>query len=168
VLEGGLTSADALTAAKILEASGVIDFFNVVYGRMDSAAALADDNMPTLYARSAPWLSAVASFKREVSLPVFHAAKIADLASARYAVSENMLDLVGMTHAHIADPHIVKKLIDGEEDRIRPCVGASFCRAHQSACIHNPSTGRETWIAHEVDRAHRRALNALSRERRIR
>jgi dimethylglycine catabolism A len=154
-LEGGLTSADALTAAKILEASGLIDFFNVVYGRMDTAASLADDNMPTMYAKSAPWLSAVASFKREVLLPVFHAAKIADLASARYAISENMLDLVGMTRAHIADPHIVKKLIQGEEDRIRPCVGASFCRSHQSACIHNPSTGRETWIAHEVDPAHR-------------
>ena len=154
-LEGGLTSADALTAAKILEASGLIDFFNVVYGRMDTAASLADDNMPTMYAKSAPWLSAVASFKREVLLPVFHAAKIADLASARYAISENMLDLVGMTRAHIADPHIVKKLIQGEEDRIRPCVGASFCRSHQSACIHNPSTGRETWIAHEVDPAQR-------------
>jgi dimethylglycine catabolism A len=49
----------------------------------------------------------------------------------------------------------VKKLIQGEEDHIRPCVGASFCRSHQSACIHNPSTGRETWIAHEVDPAHR-------------
>jgi 2,4-dienoyl-CoA reductase-like NADH-dependent reductase (Old Yellow Enzyme family) len=154
-LEGGLTVADALMAAKILEASGSIDFFNVVYGRMDTAAALADDNMPTMYAKSAPWLSAAAAFKREVSLPVFHAAKIADLATARFAISENMLDLVGMTRAHIADPHIVNKLIQGEEDRIRPCVGASFCRSHQSACIHNPSTGRETWIAHEVDPSQR-------------
>jgi 2,4-dienoyl-CoA reductase-like NADH-dependent reductase (Old Yellow Enzyme family) len=147
----GLTPADALTAAKLLEDTGTIDFFNVVYGRMDTVASLVIDNMPSMFMKSAPWLSAVASFKREITLPVFHAAKIADLATARYAISENMLDLVGMTRAHMADPHIVSRLMRGEEDRIRPCVGASFCRGHQSACIHNPSTGRETWVAHEVD-----------------
>ena len=32
------------------------------------------------------------------------------------------MDLVGMTRAHIADPHIVNKLKEGREDEIRPCV----------------------------------------------
>ena len=35
--------------------------------------------------------------------------------------------MVGMTRAHIADPHIVAKVMRGEEDRIRPCVGAGYC-----------------------------------------
>ncbi len=56
-----------------------------------------------------------------------------------------------MTRAHIADPHIVAKLERGDADRIRVCVGASFCinRLHQgleSACIQNPATGRETHV----------------------
>ena len=51
-----------------------------------------------------------------------------------------------MTRAHIADPHIVAKIAAGEEDRIRPCVGASYCldeiyQNRDAKCIHNPSTG---------------------------
>ena len=29
--------------------------------------------------------------------------------------------------AHIADPHIVRKLSEGREEDIRPCVGAGYC-----------------------------------------
>jgi dimethylglycine catabolism A len=148
--DGGMSFEEALRAAKLIEAEGVVDFFNVTYGRVDTSATLATDAMPGMFMKSAPWLKAAAAFKNEVSLPVFHAAKIADLATARYAVSEGLLDMVGMTRAHIADPHIVQKLVTGREDQIRPCVGASFCRSHQSACIHNPSTGREVLMPHDV------------------
>ena len=54
-----------------------------------------------------------------------------------------------MTRAHIADPHIVRKIEAGEEERIRPCVGATFCMDHRF-CIHNPSTGREKTLPHNV------------------
>jgi hypothetical protein len=43
----------------------------------------------------------------------------------------------------MADPQIVNKIARGEEDRIRPCVGASYCMYKKVACIHNPATGRE-------------------------
>ena len=151
-IEDGMDFDESVRAADILERSGLFDFFNVVYGRMDTAQALITDNMPTMSMPSAPWLRKAAAFKTKVNLPVFHAAKIADLATARYAISEGLIDLVGMTRAHIADPHLVRKLMQGKEDEVRPCVGASFCRGHQSTCIHNPATGRETSIAHEVER----------------
>jgi NADPH-dependent 2,4-dienoyl-CoA reductase/sulfur reductase-like enzyme len=53
-----------------------------------------------------------------------------------------------MTRPHIADPHIAAKVARGEEHRIRPCVGASYCldRLYEGGgalCIHNPATGRE-------------------------
>jgi NADPH-dependent 2,4-dienoyl-CoA reductase/sulfur reductase-like enzyme len=56
--------------------------------------------------------------------------------------------MVGMTRAHIADPHIVRKIIEKREDEIRPCVGATYCldriyEGHEALCIHNPATGRE-------------------------
>jgi len=150
-VEDGTDFAQSVAMARILEQSGLFDFFNVVYGRMDTGNSLIVNNMPTMSMPSAPWLQKAADFKRAISLPVIHAAKIADLATARYAISEGLLDLVGMTRAHMADPHLVVKLSQGKEDQVRPCVGASFCRGHQSACIHNPSTGRENWLAHEVD-----------------
>ena len=94
---------------------------------------------------SAPWLERAGAFKREIGLPVFHAAKIADIATARYAIREGLLDMVAMTRAHIADPHIVNKIARGDEHRIRPCVGASHCMGEKRpTCLHNPAAGRQS------------------------
>ena len=49
------------------------------------------------------------------------------MATARHAIREGKVDLVGMTRAHLADPHIVRKIIAGREAEIRPCVGATYC-----------------------------------------
>ena len=62
---------------------------------------------------------------------------------------------VGMTRAHMADPHIVQKIVEGREEDIRPCVGATYCldRIYQGGmalCIHNPSTGREGEQPHQI------------------
>jgi hypothetical protein len=87
---------------------------------------------------------------------VFHAARIADLATARHAIRDGLIDMAAMTRAHIADPHIVAKLMRGEEDRIRPCVGATHCMgAHRPTCLHNAATGRELSGGHDVGKAER-------------
>ena len=152
--ETGLTRSDALKAAHIFERSGLIDFFNAIYGRMDTERALAVENMPGMASPIAPWLAQVGRFKTEVGLPVFHAARISDIATARHAIREGLLDLVAMTRAHIAAPHIMAKIGGGQEDRTRPCVGATHCQApSRPACLHNPSTGREATLPHAIDRA---------------
>lgn len=76
-----------------------------------------------MFQKLSPWFQIAGTFKRELTLPVIHATRILDLATARHAISEGLLDLVGMTRAQIADPWMVHKLQNGEEDRIRPCVG---------------------------------------------
>ena len=48
----------------------------------------------------------------------------------------------------LADPHIVKKIMEGREHEIRPCVGATYCldriyEGGEALCIHNAATGRE-------------------------
>jgi hypothetical protein len=58
----------------------------------------------------------------------------------------------------MADPHIVRKIIEGREDDIRPCVGANYCldRIYQGGsayCIHNAATGRELKMPQEIMRA---------------
>ncbi|MBV9785932.1 MAG: NADH:flavin oxidoreductase [Acidisphaera sp.] len=156
----GLDFEECVRAARIFQAGGCIDFFNAIYGRMDTEMALVTDNMPGMASPIAPWLRRVGEFKREVALPVFHAARIADIATARHAIREGLLDMVAMTRAHIADPHIVAKLQRGEEDRIRPCVGATHCQSpNRPSCLHNPATGRETTLGHTIARAeHRRRV----------
>jgi 2,4-dienoyl-CoA reductase-like NADH-dependent reductase (Old Yellow Enzyme family) len=74
-----------------------------------------------------PHLDKAARFKREVELPVFHAARMHDTSLAERAIRESALDLVGMTRGHMADPHLTAKLARGEESRIRPCIGANYC-----------------------------------------
>ena len=63
--------------------------------------------------------------------------------------------MVGMTRAHIADPHIVSKISAGKEGDIRPCVGATYCleriyEGNDALCIHNPATGREASMPHVI------------------
>jgi len=146
---GGLTFDESLEIAHVFERDGQIDFFNATYGRMDTYRGLAVDNMPGMASPIAPWLVSVGAFRKEVGLPVFHAAKISDIATARYAIREGLLDLVAMTRAHIADPHIVNKLIRGEEGRIRPCVGATQCMTgYRPRCLHNAATGQEAALPH--------------------
>lgn len=60
------------------------------------------------------------ALRKEVDVPVFYAGRIADLSTARHALTAGYADLIGMTRAHIADPHIVAKLLAGQEEQIRP------------------------------------------------
>lgn len=144
---------ECVRIARILESAGQIDFFNCIFGRMDTDLTLAEHNMPGMSQPIAPFLKPVGAFKREVKLPVFHAARIPDIATARHAIAEGLLDMVAMTRAHMADPQIVNKLARGEEERIRPCVGASHCMWKKVACIHNPATGREAILPQIVERS---------------
>lgn len=150
----GITLDESVEIAHIFEKSGTLDFFNAIYGKMDTERALAVDNMPGMASPIAPWLARVGEFKKAVSLPVFHAARISDIATARHAIREGLLDMVAMTRAHIADPHIVKKIEAGMEHTIRPCVGATHCQSpFRPHCLHNPATGRESVLTHDIPRA---------------
>ena len=148
---GGLTKEDCLEIARIHEESGLIDFLNLNYGRVDTSIGYVN-LMPGMSGPTATYLDLVQEFGREFKLPIFHACRIIDAATARHAIREGIVDMVGMTRAHISDPHIVEKIQSGQESRIRPCVGATFCMDHR-LCIHNPSTGREASLPHRVPNA---------------
>lgn len=161
-VKGGLDFEDCLKIALAFQQSGFIDFFNANYGSLDSELKLLTDCMPSMSSPLAPWLQVVGEFKKFVKLPVFHAARINDLATARYALRENLLDMVAMTRAHIADPQIVNKILNSQEDRIRPCVGMTHCMGvNRPTCIHNPSSGREQFwpqIISISNNKHRKAV----------
>jgi NADPH-dependent 2,4-dienoyl-CoA reductase/sulfur reductase-like enzyme len=109
--------------------------------------------IPVQGMKSAPHLEFAGTIRAATGMPVFHAAKIQDVTTARYAIESGKLDMVGMTRAHMADPHIVRKIMLGQEDAIRPCVGANYCldRIYQGGeayCLHNAATGRELSMPH--------------------
>ena len=153
----GLSAEDGLKISQFLKNSGMVDFLNIIRGHIDTDASLTDV-IPIQGMRNNPHLDFAGEIRAATGMPTLHAAKIPDLATARYAIAEGKLDLVGMTRAHMADPHLVRKLIEGREEQVRPCVGANYCldRIYQGGaafCIHNPSTGREEQQPHLIQRA---------------
>ncbi|SOC12161.1 hypothetical protein SAMN05877809_10616 [Rhodobacter sp. JA431] len=151
---GGIDAAEGIEISRRLAAAGQVDFLNVVRGRIHSDPALTD-MIPVQGMRAAPHLDFAGKVRAATGLPTFHAARIPDVATARHAVASGLLDMVGMTRAHMADPHIVQKILAGREDEIRPCVGATYCldriyAGGPALCIHNAATGRELSLPHVI------------------
>ena len=147
----GLQREEALTALRAYVEDG-IDFISVIKGTIDRDATLAKV-IPSMGTPSAPFLDFAGRLRRELDIPVMHASRISDVATARHAIRDGLLDLVGMTRAQIADPYLVAKLQSGDEDRIRPCLGANYCLdaiydSGDAKCLHNPATGRELTLTH--------------------
>lgn len=154
---GGLSREDGLEISHRLKASGLVDYLNVVRGHIDTDAGLTDV-IPIQGMPSAPHLDFAGEIRAATAFPTFHAARIGDVATARHAIAAGKLDMVGLTRAHMTDPHIVRKIRAGQEDRIRPCVGANYCldRIYQGGaafCIHNAATGRELTMPQEIPAA---------------
>ncbi|MFM2390466.1 MAG: hypothetical protein RLZZ437_2021 [Pseudomonadota bacterium] len=151
---GGIDPEMGMQMGHMFKVTGQVDYLNINRGRIHTDPAMTD-MIPIQGMKSAPHLDFAGRVRAEVGMPTFHAARIPDVATARYAVQSGQLDMVGMTRAHMADPHIVRKIIEGREADIRPCVGATYCldRIYQGGmalCIHNPSTGREETMPHTI------------------
>ena len=160
MLDGGLTKADGLEISRRLKESGLVDFLNVIRGHIETDAALTDV-IPIQGMAASPHLDFAGEIRAATDFPTFHAARIPDVATARHAIASGKLDMVGMTRAHMTDPHIVRKLMEGREEEIRPCVGANYCldRIYQGGaayCIHNAATGRELTMPHVIPKADKR------------
>lgn len=156
-LEGGTGQAEGIEIARRLKDSGLIDYLNVIRGHIDTDPGLTDV-IPIQGMANAPHLDFAGEIRAATSFPTFHAAKIPDVATARHAIAAGKVDMVGMTRAHMTDPHIVRKIMEKREDDIRPCVGANYCldRIYQGGlafCIHNAATGREETMPHEIPKA---------------
>ncbi|MCB1482773.1 MAG: NADH:flavin oxidoreductase, partial [Rhodobiaceae bacterium] len=150
----GLSREEGVEIAQRLANSGKCDFLNIIRGHIDSDAALSKV-IPIQGMAASPHLDFAGEVRATTKFPVFHAARINDVATARHAIAEGKLDMVGMTRAHIADPHIALKVMEGREEEIRPCVGATYCldriyEGHEALCIHNAATGREATMPHVI------------------
>ncbi|PWW01630.1 hypothetical protein DFR52_102293 [Hoeflea marina] len=151
---GGISEEEGIAIGHMFKKSGNVDFLNIIRGQIHTDPAMTDV-IPVQGMKSAPHLDFAGRIRAEVGMPTFHAARIPDVATARHAIASGKLDMVGMTRAHMADPHLVKKIVEGREDDIRPCVGATYCldriyQAGEALCIHNPATGRELSMPHTI------------------
>jgi 2,4-dienoyl-CoA reductase-like NADH-dependent reductase (Old Yellow Enzyme family)/thioredoxin reductase len=157
LLADGLSHEDCVTIAAQYAREGLVDFINVLGGQARDHMAHAVI-VPNMAFPVAPFLHLASAIKRDVDVPVFHAQRVTDLATAARAVAEGHVDMVAMTRAHIADPHLMRKLAAGRDDDIRQCVGAGYCidriyAGGDALCIQNAATGREATMPHVIAKA---------------
>lgn len=159
-LEGGITETDGIAIAQMHAQTGLLDCLNVSGGVNWTKAGVAE-TVPSMAFASGRFIELAGRVRSAIDIPVLHATGVADLATANFAVAEGHVDLIGMTRAQIADPHLVRKHLAGNDDAIRPCVGAGYCidriyRGGDALCLHNPASGREQVLSHSIEPSDRK------------
>jgi 2,4-dienoyl-CoA reductase-like NADH-dependent reductase (Old Yellow Enzyme family) len=160
--DAGITPADTLAQLEVFVRAGVYDFFDISVGSSHSehftiAPMSVDEGFTLEFAARA---------KRVVGdrAALFIAGRIVSPAMAVRAIRDGAADMVAMSRAHLADPHLVNKTRTGRTDEITRCIGANVCvgralRGEPVACVLTPATGRESeWGELTVAPARRRVV----------
>jgi 2,4-dienoyl-CoA reductase-like NADH-dependent reductase (Old Yellow Enzyme family)/thioredoxin reductase len=154
--EDGLDHEQLKEIAHAMAETGLVDYLSVVGSGADTHNTLANC-MPPMALPPEPFVHLAAGIKSVVRIPVMHAQSIRDANQAERILAAGLVDLVGMTRAQIADPHMVAKIRDGREDEIKQCVGANYCIDRQYngldvLCVQNAATSRESTMPHIIPR----------------
>ena len=146
LIEGGTTIDDAIEIAKLVEASGQVDYINTSIGVATASLFMIEASMhiPPNYAMFIP-----SALRKAVELPVVGVGRFKDPLQAERALAEGHCDLVGVVRGQIADPDFAAKARAGATDDIRLCLSCNQeCVGRMGlnrwlGCIENPKTGRE-------------------------
>jgi 2,4-dienoyl-CoA reductase-like NADH-dependent reductase (Old Yellow Enzyme family) len=154
----GITEEDALAQLEVFLAAGTFDFFDFSIGSSHSehftiAPMAVAEGFALDFSRRAKELAGGRA-------AVFVAGRVVEPAMAAAAIAGGAADVVAMSRAHLADPHIVRKLREGRAGEVRRCMGANVCvgralHGEPVACVLSPATGREVegavhWPRREV------------------
>ncbi len=161
LIEGGTTIDEAVAVAKMVEASGKVDYINTSIGVATSTLYMIEASMriPPGYAMFIP-----SAIRAAVRLPVVGVGRFKDPLQADRALQEGHADLIGVVRGQIADPDFTAKARSGHADRIRTCLSCNQeCVGRMGlnrwlGCIENPRTGREAIRLPEPRRRGRRVL----------
>jgi len=152
--DDGLDPETLKSIAQTMSESGLIDFISVIGSGADTHNKVTNC-MPSMALPPEPFVHLAAGIKSVSKVPILHAQGIRDVTQAERIIANGLVDMVGMTRAHIADPHMIAKIRDGREDQIRQCVGANYCIDRQYLgqdvlCVQNAATSRESTMPQVV------------------
>ncbi len=144
----GMDSGESSEICKCLDELVALDYFNVVAGSMAGLGGSVHVVPPMMveHGYTAPLANTI---KQVTNKPVFVAGRINQPQIAEQVLASGQADMCGMTRALIADPDLPNKVIAGELDDIRACIGCNqACIGHYHfgtsiSCIQFPTTGRE-------------------------
>ncbi|MET0144683.1 MAG: mycofactocin system FadH/OYE family oxidoreductase 2 [Ilumatobacteraceae bacterium] len=146
LIDGGTTIDEAVEVARIVEATGHVDYINTSIGVATATLFMIEASMhiPPGYAMFIP-----SAIRKAVDLPVVGVGRFKDPLQAERALAEGHCDLVGVVRGQIADADFAAKARAGATDEIRLCLSCNQeCVGRMGlnrwlGCIENPRTGRE-------------------------
>ncbi|WP_226573002.1 oxidoreductase [Acuticoccus sediminis] len=130
-----------------------VDFVNVSHSAYHASYSLATQ-MADMAIDPAPFRTLPERIRAALraaghDTPVFAVCRFSRLAEAEEMIASGRADAVGMARAHLAEPAIVKKTLEGREDEIRPCIACDQGCAGMLEknlpirCLVNPVAGLE-------------------------
>lgn len=139
------TLDESLAAMSALDRDGLIDYVSVMSGSGWAEGV----SIPAQQHPRAMLADEGRAFKQALRVPVTIAGRIRTAHEAEQLLVSGAADLLAMARTWIADPEWGRKLLAGEEHRVRPCmscnqgcVGMVF-RGVPGTCVLNPRAGRE-------------------------
>jgi mycofactocin system FadH/OYE family oxidoreductase 2 len=147
LIEGGTTIDDAVAVARMVEASGRVDYINTSIGVATATLFMIEASMqiPPGYSMFIP-----TAIREAVGLPVVGVGRFKDPLQADRALAAGQCDLVGVVRGQIADADFAAKARAGQATQIRTCLSCNQeCVGRMGlnrwlGCIENPRTGRES------------------------
>ncbi|MBQ9424572.1 MAG: FAD-dependent oxidoreductase [Erysipelotrichaceae bacterium] len=143
--EVGRTLEEGVEIAKLLESYGY-DFLDTDTGTYDSFYYAC----PPMYNPQGFMIPLAAKAKAVVKIPVIAGGRMQDYDLAAEAIEKGEIDAVGLGRPSLADPEYPNKVIAGETEKIRPCIGCNmgcFRRCVETgepvSCAVNPQAARE-------------------------
>lgn len=120
---GGITIEDAIANAKMVEAAGVDAITITSYHDTSVGKLHSESNIP----HREDWnLPATAEIRKAVSIPVIGSGRI-EVATADSTIGKGEADFIAMGRKLLADPHLPRKLTEGQTEKVRPCVYCYTC-----------------------------------------
>jgi mycofactocin system FadH/OYE family oxidoreductase 2 len=147
LIEGGTTIDEAVAVARMMEATGKVDYINTSIGVATATLYMIEASMqvPPGYAMFIP-----SAIRSAVNIPVVGVGRFKDPLQADRALAAGQCDLVGVVRGQIADPDFVAKARAGHATEIRTCLSCNQeCVGRMGlnrwlGCIENPRTGKES------------------------
>jgi mycofactocin system FadH/OYE family oxidoreductase 2 len=163
LITGGTTIDEAVEVARLVEATGQVDYINTSIGVATSTLYMIEASMhiPPGYALFIP-----SAIRKAVELPVVGVGRFKDPLQAERALAEGHCDLIGVVRGQIADADFAAKARSGHADDIRLCLSCNQeCVGRMGlnrwlGCIENPRTGRESIALAPPPQSRRRVMVA--------
>jgi len=147
LIEGGTTIDDAVAVARMVDASGRVDYINTSIGVATATLYMIEASMqvPPGYAMFIP-----SAIREAVGIPVVGVGRFKDPLQADRALESGQCDLVGVVRGQIADADFAAKARSGHATEIRSCLSCNQeCVGRMGlnrwlGCIENPRAGLES------------------------